>query len=156
MQRHRENVLDKNVRKGHPVGKKERGKREEGEQKTGFELRFMENRSSSQGYLGKGQQPRKRTSASRRWMGKTSRLVRSLLRWGKDEAEPTGQCAPPWWMPHRCQDGPRTQSLFVPALPDGMTLCKALNLPNECFYFLPPWQVQYGFRIVIRLGWKIV
>lgn len=89
MWRHRGNVLDKNVRKGFPVGKKE--KREEGEQKTGFEHCFMENRSSSHGYLRTGQHPRKRMSASTGWMGKAGRLGKiSLPKRHKDEAEPAG------------------------------------------------------------------
>lgn len=68
--RRRENVL-----KGSPMDKKERRQKKVNQsEETGFELRFVETRSSSQDYLGKRQYPTKRMSASRRWMGRTGRL----------------------------------------------------------------------------------
>lgn len=92
----------------------------------------MENRSSLQGYLGKKQYPTKRMSALRRWMGRTGRLGKiSMPRSGKDEAEPAEQHSPPWWMPHGCHCGPRTQSPFVSSPPD-MTPWKTVKLPKEC------------------------
>lgn len=94
--RRRENVLNTNVKKGSPVDEKERRQKKVNQsEKTGFEVRFVENRSSSQDYLGKRQYPTKRMFALRRWMGRTGRLGKiSMPRCGKDEAEPAEQHSP--------------------------------------------------------------
>lgn len=130
MWRPRENVLDKNVRKGHPVGKRERSTREQGERKTALSSASWKTGPPHKANEGRGSSSGRECLLQRRWMGKTGRLGKiSMPRQGENEAE---QCMPPWWMPHGPQDGPRTQSLFASTPPDGMTLWKILNLPNEC------------------------